>query len=155
MIKKGKRLREFEKNNREFSFRKERERRVRSADEKAPEVKFTEAREQRKKKKKVVLNVKRFMMSAIIVVFVVSVGVSGFKYFALQKEYNQLKQRQEELQNLKKTLTAELDYVDSKEYIEQQARKSLKLVKDNEILFLLPEDDKSDKDEDNNGKTQN
>ena len=154
MNKKGKRLREFEKKNREFSFRPKREKVVNIAgDGETVDVK-TEVKEQRKPKKKVVLNVKRFVMSAIIVVFVVSVGVSGFKLVALQREYNQLAKRQEELKQLKETLTAELKYVDSNEYIEQQARKSLKLVKDNEILFLLPEGEDTNKDKDN-GKTEN
>ena len=154
MNKKGKRLREFEKKNREFSFRPKREKVVNiSGDGETVDVK-TEVKEQRKPKKKVVLNVKRFVMSAIIVVFVVSVGVSGFKLVALQREYNQLAKRQEELKQLKETLTAELKYVDSNEYIEQQARKSLKLVKDNEILFLLPEGEDTNKDKDN-GKTEN
>lgn len=153
MNKKGKRLRAFEKNNREFTVRTAEERRARTADRERTADEKVAVKEQRQKKKKIVLNTKRFVMSAIVLVFVVSVGVSGFKLIALQNEYRQLAQRQEELKQLKETLTAELKYVDSNEYIEQQARKSLKLVMDNEILFLLPEDDNSNKDEDN-GKTK-
>jgi len=154
MNKKGKRLREFEKNNREFTVRTAEERRFRAADKERTDDEKAAVKEQRKKKKKIVLNTRRFVMSAIILIFVVSVGVSGFKLIALQSEYKQLTQRHEELELLKESLTAELKYVDSKEYIEQQARKSLKLVMDNEILFLIPEDNKENK-EDNNGKTEN
>ena len=155
MNKKGKRLREFEKNNRKFTIRPKRERKIHIVEKEEPADKRAEAREQRKKKKKVVLNVKRFAMTMIIALVIVSVGISGFKMISLHREYNQLAQKQEELLALKESLSSELKYVDSKEYIEQQARKSLKLVKDNEILFILQEKNEAKKEDKDDGKTEN
>lgn len=146
MNKKGKRLREFEKKNREFSVRDISSKKPRKHIEEVTEVKENSAKEQRKKKKIVVLNVKRLAISTIVLVFIVAIGVSGLKILSLRNEYDNLLERKMELEKLKAQLSNELEYVDSKEYIEQQARKSLKLVMDNEILFLLPEED-SGKDE--------
>lgn len=147
MNKKGKRLREFEKNNRKFNVRTFDKRRPSRTEEEKPQEAKSSVKEQRKKKKRVVLNIKRLALSAMVVLFIVSVGVSGFKMIRLQSEYNDLVERKEKLERLKAELTAELEYVDSDEYIEQQARKSLRLVMDNEILFLLPDEDDTKKDE--------
>ena len=57
-------------------------------------------------------------------------------------------ERQAELSQLKEELTAELEHVDSAEYIEQQARKTLRLIKKNEILFVLPDSKNDIKDSD-------
>lgn len=155
MNKKGKRLREFEKNNREFSMRTDEEKKDRRAKKDSEEERTSEFKDQRKKKKRMVLNIKRLVMSAMICLFVVSVGVSGIKIISLQSEYKALEERKEELEQLKEKLTAELEYVDSDEYIEQQARKSLRLVMDNEILFILPDGKDTKKDESTNGQAQN
>lgn len=53
--------------------------------------------------------------------------------------------KQAELKNLKEELTMELENVNSDEYIEAQARKSLKLVKGNELIFFFSEDDTDSK----------
>jgi cell division protein FtsB len=45
---------------------------------------------------------------------------------------------------MKEELTLQLENVNSDEYIEEQARKELKLMKGNELIFYFTEDDKSD-----------
>lgn len=147
MGKKGKRLREFEKKNREFSVR-ESGKRVRTSSARNDGVVEFESRkknspENEKKTKKTVINVKRFAISAVILIFVVSVGFSSVKLLKLKGEKDSLTEKQESLDQIREELTAELEYIDSEEYIEQQARKNLRLIKKNEILFILSEDDKT------------
>ena len=47
--------------------------------------------------------------------------------------------RQEELLMIKEDLTAEYANISSAQYIERLARRDLKLVKSNELLFILPD----------------
>lgn len=96
---------------------------------------------------------RRLVASTVILIFVVSIGVSAVKLIQLKNEKDKLLDRQAELMLLKEDLTAELDHVDSPEYIEQQARKNLRLIKENEILFILPE--KPNKDDSKDGQAQN
>ena len=63
-------------------------------------------------------------------------------------------QKQAELNLIKEELTAELEHIDSAEYIEQQARKNLRLIKKNEILFVLPEDDSENTKDSDSGEEQ-
>ena len=60
--------------------------------------------------------------------------------FDLKEEERALKQRNEELIQLREELLMELNNVNSREYIEEQARKELKLVKGNELIFYFPDD---------------
>ena len=52
---------------------------------------------------------------------------------------DELKAYNKKLLNLKEDLVAELDHINSAEYIEQQARKDLKMIKENELLFVVEE----------------
>ena len=132
MSKKGKRLREFEKNNRQFSIRQTKKK------ETFEEVKTDE---RKKKKKKIVINIRRLAGSMIICIFIMSVGVSAIKLIQLDRERDELLEKQANLKELKEELTAELEHIDSAQYIEQQARKNLRLIKENEILFILPDEE--------------
>ena len=65
----------------------------------------------------------------------------------LELENRRLKNKQKELIEQRKELKIELKNVNSKEYIEEQARKQLRLVNPDEILFVFPsEKDKDDAD---------
>ena len=148
MSKKGKRLREFEKKNRAFSVRETKQKEY-APQENTGEVFDIERRSRSssekkeiKKKKKTVINIRRLAVSAVAFIFVVSVGFSAFKLLSLKSERDRLMERQAELNQLKEELTAELEHVDSAEYIEQQARKNLRLIKKNEILFILSDSEK-------------
>ena len=154
MNKKGKRLRNFEKNNREFTVRQQKEKKIREV----PEV--VEIRKP-KKKKRITINVRRFAGFMIVCVFIMSIGVSVINLFKLEAEKEDLEKQQANLKEVKEKLMAELEYIDSSEYIEQQARKNLRLIKENEILFVLPEEvfaeEKQETEEstENNGKAEN
>ena len=65
----------------------------------------------------------------------------------LELENRRLKNKQKELIEQRKELKIELKNVNSKEYIEEQARKQLRPVDPDEILFVFPsEKDKDDAD---------
>ena len=174
MSKKGKRLREFEKKNRTLTVREEKrasllafedEKRRQQAEAampqsaEQPEVAEAAGELPRKRKKRVVVNVRRLVTIAVVFIFAVTIGLSAGKLIHLKSEKDALEKEQEELTELKEELTAELEGVNSEEYIEQQVRKSLRLVKKNEILFILPDDsektDKADADGSASGADKN
>ncbi|MDD6880165.1 MAG: septum formation initiator family protein [Firmicutes bacterium] len=135
MAKKGKRLREFEKNNRKFNVSEASEKRAKKYEAK----KSSEVKENKKKKKTKVTNVKRLITSVIMVILIAFVLVSAVNIARLTKQRDELKAYNKKLLNLKEDLVAELDHINSAEYIEQQARKDLKMIKENELLFVVEE----------------
>lgn len=82
----------------------------------------------------------KFIGVAVVTVFLLMVAVSVKNIFDLKEEERALLQRNEELLQLKEELLMELNNVNSDEYIEEQARKELKLVKGNELIFFFPDD---------------
>jgi len=61
----------------------------------------------------------------------------------LTKQNKELERTQKELEQKKDDLTAELKNVNELDYIEEQARKQLKMIKPGEVLYVL--DGKKDK----------
>ena len=70
--------------------------------------------------------------------------MSAFKIVSLLYEKSKLEDEHDRLAALKERLEQELESVNSPEYIEQQARSHLRLVKPGEILYILPESDGAD-----------
>lgn len=147
MSKKGKRLREFEKNNRQFNIsdaRKQRQERHEAIRQRR-NLRMTESEEitavrKHGKKKNKITNVKRFLAGVIILIVITSVGVSAIKMIKLINERNSLLETNQKLIEMKEDLTSEMDQVDSAEYMEQQARKELKMIKSGEILFIVSDE---------------
>ena len=137
MSKKGKRLREFEKNNRTYTFA---ERTKVTHKEKATEE-VTQSKAERKKKKLKIVNMKRFIASVIVVILIASVGMSAINIIKLTIQKNELQAKNAELIKLKEDLSAEMEFINSADYIEQQARKDLKMIKENELLFIISDED--------------
>jgi cell division protein DivIC len=77
---------------------------------------------------------------AVIIVFAVMVSLSVKSIFDLKAEEAALQERNSELIHLKEDLLMTLDNVNSDEFIEEQARKELKLAKGNELIFYFPDD---------------
>lgn len=159
MGKKGKRLREFEKKNKEFSVRESKQKDIPSEVNEGEifeldlKGRTSSGAKKNKNNKKTVINTKRLVASAVILIFIVSIGVSAIKLINLKSERDGLLQRQAELTQLKEELTTELEHIDSAEYIEQQARKNLRLIKKNELLFILS-DDETQQDETKQDETE-
>ncbi len=91
------------------------------------------------KKKNKRLSWGRLLIFAVIILTIAYFIVSGIKIIRLNAEKEEAQARQEELLRIKEDLTAEYENINSAQYIERLARKNLKLVKSNELLFILPE----------------
>lgn len=149
MIKKGKRLREFEKNNRTFSFVERGERKSKKDSSKdvrrnrniSESTDIDENVAEKKKKKFKIVNMKRFVASVIIVVLIASVGVSAINIIKLTIQRSELQEKNAALLKLKEDLSADMEFINSADYIEQQARKDLKMIKENELLFIVTDDE--------------
>ncbi|MBQ6621327.1 MAG: septum formation initiator family protein [Mogibacterium sp.] len=89
---------------------------------------------------------KRRRINRTTAIILVVVGLVLFasvrNIVSLKIENHQLKKENEELRQLKKELTIELKNVNSKEYVEERARRQLRLVNPDEILFVFPGDDR-------------
>ena len=81
----------------------------------------------------------------IVAVVLLLLAASVRNIVKLELENRRLKHKQKELIEQRKELKIELRNVNSKEYIEEQARKQLRLVDPDEILFVFP----NEKDKDN------
>lgn len=147
MSKRGQRLREFEKNNRIFNIeeaRKKREENHRDYRERkaAEESKTGDcSRKKRPKKKKRIADMRRFIMATVLLICVFSAVLSLIKIVNLRSELNHLQEINGQLLEMKEDLLDETQMIDSKEYIEQQARKELKMIKDNELLFIISDEE--------------
>lgn len=83
-------------------------------------------------------NRRRLIYCCVIIGIMVAIGVSIFHVYLLQKEYNETIAQQKTLEAKKQRLTEELGNVSNPEYIEQQARQQLKMIKPGEVLYILP-----------------
>ncbi|MBR3785829.1 MAG: septum formation initiator family protein [Firmicutes bacterium] len=83
-------------------------------------------------------------VGALVVVLLMSVGT----IFSLRAEQKALKEKNSALLLEKESLQDELENVSDKEYIEEQARIQLKLIKPGEILYILEEDKKDEEKKD-------
>ena len=100
------------------------------------------AKSTRKKKKK--LNMGRLVLSLIVLFLLIGCALSIKKIVTLHIEKSHLEKTQKELEQKKDDLTAELKNVNELDYIEEQARKQLKMIKPGEVLYVL--DGKKNKD---------
>ncbi len=78
-----------------------------------------------------------------LLILVVILAVSGFSVYNLISQkaaLNQARAKQEELLKEKEKLQQELTQVNSDEYVEQQARKQLNMIKPGELLFVVDEE---------------
>ena len=80
--------------------------------------------------------------------------MSGIKIVKLNKEREEAEAQKQELLNTKEDLLAQYENINSAEYIERLARRDLKLVKSNELLFILPENIQKENEDDNAGKAE-
>lgn len=131
--KKG-RLQEFERNNTQNNLEEFRE----------------ERRKSTKKKKRIRINKVRIVVTVIVVVLIAVVGVSIKNVFDLRAEQDELRAKNKQLASEKASLKDELKNVNDYDYIEEQARIQLKLIRPGEILYVL-----DDEGTDTNGKDDN
>ena len=81
---------------------------------------------------------------AIVVILAIFVGMSVKNVLELSLEQHQLKKENASLKEKKAALEKEFENINDKDYIEEQARKQLNMVKPGEIVYIIEgeEDDK-------------
>ncbi|MEF9921832.1 MAG: septum formation initiator family protein [Anaerovoracaceae bacterium] len=139
MRKRKGRIRDFERNNRAVDFDEAREERLNRL-EVARQKKSSQPKDEpseRGSKKKVRFNKVRVIIAVIILTLIAVVGMSIKDVVDLRLEQDELKSKNELLKDEKDNLQAELENLDSYDYIEEQARIQLRLIKPGEILLIL------------------
>lgn len=107
-----------------------------------------------KSKPKSRLNGGRFALFILTGILVLVLLMSVKSIFTLRAEQKALTEQNNALLSEKESLEDELKNVSDKEYIEEQARIQLKLIKPGEILYIL-EDNKDKEDEDKDDEKKN
>lgn len=142
------RSRKFYKETQVVDIREAREERRRSRTEtQSKKKKPANTENPKKKRKKKRLWRRTLIYMGIICIIFLLAGLSVYKIIDLKLEENRLEGQKQELIKEQKKLKEELKNVNDPEYIEQQARKQLKLIMPGETLYVLPDE----KDPENEG----
>lgn len=142
------RSRKFYKETRVVDISEAREERRRSRTEtQSKKKKPANTENPKKKRKKKRLWRRTLIYMGIICIIFLLAGLSVYKIVDLKLEENRLEGQKQELIKEQKKLKEELKNVNDPEYIEQQARKQLKLIMPGETLYVLPDE----KDPENEG----
>lgn len=102
------------------------------------------------KEKQKVTGVTGIIAAALIILVIAYFAMSGIKIIRLNQEREAAEARKQELLNTKEELMAQYKNINSAQYIERLARRDLKLVKANELLFILPDDIQKENEDDKN-----
>lgn len=130
MRKKKSNLREYEKNNRVINIPQAR-------NDRRERLEIQKSKAQKKD------NYIKIAVYAVVAILIVYFGVSAIKIIKLNNEMDEVTAYNRELLKDKESLQLELENINSADYIESQARRDLKLIKPNELLFIFPEKDYS------------
>ena len=137
MAKKGSRLREFEKNHRVLDITSAHKERQKKKSSRKPQE---EKKEDIANKKKRRVSWVRVIGLAVCAVFLLVVGISVMNIYDLKEREADLQKENQKLEQIKEELTVELENVNTDEYIEEKARRELKLIRPNELVFYFPDD---------------
>lgn len=144
MAKKGSRLREFEKNHRVLDITSaQKERQKKKSSRKPQEEKNKDTANKKKRRVSWV----RVIGLAVCAVFLLVVGISVKNIYDLKEREADLQKENQKLEQIKEELTVELENVNTDEYIEEKARRELKLIRPNELVFYFPDDFRLQQDE--------
>ncbi len=149
--RKTRRSREFKKNDRVIDLEEARENRRQKREKLAKTSRHykrslitkEEAKEKIKltsERSKIKNRRRRVIYLVIIGIIVAIIGISALNIIALINERNQLQEQQLQLQKEKDKLENQLKNSNTDEFVEQQARSQLRLIKPGETLYVLPEE---------------
>ncbi len=117
--------------------------RVKNFEQSALSQETGQSREERRHadrpKKRRKYNRGRLVLTAVVVIMIAVVGVSVKSIFSLRAEQAELSADNSRLTAEKASLAEELKNVNDYEYIEEQARIQLRLIKPGEVLYILDE----------------
>ncbi len=133
-MKKKRRSRQFKNNSRVIDMHEARLRRIRKRAEqrKEEERRKTAASSRRIKRRRELRrkqNRRRFLLGLVAATMVVIIAFSVVGIVMLKKEQHDIMEKQAQLKEQKRQLEKDLENINSKESIEDQARSKLKLIK--------------------------
>lgn len=140
MKQKKKRSRQFKDESRVALAEDPREKRRSKREEKIQKSRKSEKKSNSKRRTSRVAK-RRLIYTTIILIIIVVSGVSALNVYNLMQEEESVKKEHAELLKEKEKLEYELEQINSLEYIEQQARQLLRMIKPGEILYVLPENE--------------
>lgn len=85
------------------------------------------------------LNIWKLLMLLALIIVVVYFVLSAVKILDLNKQKTELEAENKKLKETVEDLKLQQETIDSDQYMEGLARRQLRLIKGNEILFILPE----------------
>ena len=88
-------------------------------------------------------NTAKLIKMAVIVLIVCVFAVAIKNIFVLQAEQRKLQEEKKNLMAEKEVLRNELKNVNDRDYIEEQARIQLRMIKPGEIIYILQEEQKN------------
>ena len=140
--KKIRRSREWRKNNQLIDFEKAKELRKQNRDaiiktQLEAEAEKAEAPSQRIKTKK---GRARNLYAGVMVIIIAIIGVSVFNVLTVNSQLEEVLAERRALIAERERLIYMLQNVDSDEFIEHQARASLRMIMPGEIYFIVPKD---------------
>ncbi len=143
------RIREFEHNGMQRSMEESRRERQ---ERRTPEP---ETSTPRRKKKRLKINRGRIILTVIVVALIAVLGVSVKNIFDLRAEQKELQEKNKSLQQEAEALQEELENVNDLDYIEEQARIQLRMIKPGEILYILDGNNNQEEGKDKDSEEDN
>ena len=112
--------------------------------------------ERKRRRKRIRVNWPRLILAVVVIaVLLTGIGPTA-NVIKLSREQNRLKNEIRDLEERKADLEEEFKVLNDKNYIEEQARLQLKMIKPGEVLFVLGEENTGEEGEDseNDGKAK-
>ena len=142
-LRKKRRSRTFRENNRVINFDEVREKRKEKRKQVIEKKKKPDTGSQVSERRAVKMHRRRLFCGAVFLVVVAVIGYSVYNIVSLRGQRAQAETAKEGLLKEKARLEKELQQVDSDEYIENEARGSLHMIKPGETIYILPEQEKT------------
>ena len=95
-------------------------------------------------------NKMKVLKLAVLLVIIVIFGMSVKNILLLQSENTKLEEEKKSLESEKEVLKNELKNVNDKDYIEEQARIQLRMIKPGEIIYILQDEQKNNEEKEKN-----
>lgn len=111
------------------------------AEERRNEQAGTAANNSGHRKRRIKFNKGRLILAGIIIVLIAVIGVSVKNIFDLRAEQAELKKTHRDLLKTERSLEEELKNVNDLDYVEEQARIQLRMIKPGEILYIMDDEE--------------
>lgn len=126
-----------------MALEEKRAERKRLLEEKRRLADLKEKEKQRRKRKARESRGKKIIVAVVLLFIFVFTGSQLYSAYKINSDYKKVLLENKNLKEEKKSLEEELRHVNEPEYVEQQARDQLKMIKPGEVMYILPEEHKA------------